>query len=248
MPFNRIELKMDAKAKIKSAVPQPYFTTGIYLAVMIIIGGLNQTLNSRFESFTGGTSDPALGFLYGTTAASTSTPAAVFSTGTLFYSFVFLILLALVSNYISVGYSWFTLRISRRMTAVTQNLLDAFNLPFKVLGLSIIVSVFTLLWLCLFIVPGIIAAYRYRLVFYVLFDHPEYGIMKCISESSRLMRGRKWELFVLDISFIGWQLLSAFTFGILLIWTLPYIFVTYANFYNAINPDFVIGTSETFDV
>ncbi len=232
MPFNRIALKMDARAKIKTAVPQPYFTTGIYLAVMIIIGALNNALNSRF--------DPAAPGVQGAAGA------VVFSSSTLFYTMVFLILLALVSNFISVGYSWFTLRISRRLPAVPANLLDAFNLSFKVLGLSVVVSVFTFLWLCLFIVPGLIAAYRYRLVFYILFDHPEYGILQCISESSNMMKGRKWELFVLDLSFIGWQLLSAFTMGILLIWTLPYIFVTYGNFYNALNPDYIIGTSEPF--
>lgn len=230
MPFDRIALKMNARVKIKTAVPQPYFTTAIFLVVMIIIGALDNALNSRFEPVVNG--------------AQNGIPAPIFSSSTLFYSMVFLFLLALVSNYISVGYSWFTLRISRRLPAGPANLLDAFNLPLKVLGLSVVISVFTFLWLCLLIVPGLIAAYRYRLVFYILFDHPEYGIMQCISESGKMMKGRKWELFVLDLSFLGWQLLSALTMGILLIWTLPYIFVTLANFYNTLNPDFVIGTSE----
>jgi len=231
MPLSRIELKMDAKAKIKAAIPPPYLTTLAYLIIMIIIGAINNVLNSRFDpivnNFTNGITAPAF-------------------SNTLLYSMIFMVLLSLVSGFINVGYTWYALRISRGMHAVFSNLLDVFNLPLKIIGLSVMVTVFTLLWMLLLIVPGIIAAYSYRQAFYILHDNPDYSIMQCIAESKAMMKGHKRALFVLDLSFIGWQLLCVLTMGVLLIWILPYVYVTYANFFTAVNPGFAPG-GEPFD-
>ena len=89
---------------------------------------------------------------------------------------------------------------------------------------------FTALWSMLFVIPGIVASYRYRQALYLLLDHPEMGIMECIRESKRLMRGHKAELFVLDLSFIGWALLSIIPF--VSVYTLPYTESTYALYYD----------------
>ena len=110
------------------------------------------------------------------------------------------------------------------------NLMDGFQSFLKIIGLNIITGIFTFLWSLLFIIPGIVAAYRYRQALYLLLDHPEMGIFECIRESKRLMRGHKAELFILDLSFIGWALLSIIPF--VSVYTLPYTESTYALYYS----------------
>ena len=78
--------------------------------------------------------------------------------------------------------------------------------------------IFIFLWSLLFIVPGIIAAYRYRFALYNLCENPEMGVMEALNMSKAQTLGFKGQLFVLDLSFIGWYLLSGLTAGILLIW------------------------------
>lgn len=85
------------------------------------------------------------------------------------------------------------------------------------------------LWGLLFVIPGIVASYRYRQALYLLLDHPEMGIMECISESKRMMRGHKAELFILDLSFLGWSLLTIIPF--VSVYVLPYMQSTYAIYY-----------------
>lgn len=82
------------------------------------------------------------------------------------------------------------------------------GLYWKSLGLSFMSGLFVFLWLLLLIVPGIIASYRYSMAQYLLYTHPEMGVMEALRESKRCMTGRKGRLFCLNISFIGWRLLS----------------------------------------
>lgn len=82
------------------------------------------------------------------------------------------------------------------------------GLYWKSLGLSFMIALFVFLWSLLLIVPGIIASYRYSMAQYLLYTHPEMGVMEVLRESKRCMTGRKERLFCLNISFIGWRLLS----------------------------------------
>lgn len=101
----------------------------------------------------------------------------------------------------------------------------------KALGLRIVTSVFIFLWSLLLVVPGIIAAYRYSMATYLMAEHPEMGIMEAIEASKQMMDGNKWSLFCLEISFIGWAILSALTFGIGQLFLNPYIQMATAHFY-----------------
>ena len=85
----------------------------------------------------------------------------------------------------------------------------------KAFLLQLLVTVKTFLWGLLFVIPGIIASYRYSQAFYILADHPEYSVTQCIEESKRLMRGNKGRLFYLQLTFIGWALLASLPSGIL---------------------------------
>jgi hypothetical protein len=106
------------------------------------------------------------------------------------------------------------------------------RLFFKALALQVLRSLFIFLWSLLFIIPGLIAAYRYAMADYALCENPEMGVRDALRESSRMMKGNKWRLFCLDLSFIGWTLLSLLTCGIGLLWVSPYIEASKAAFYN----------------
>jgi len=142
-----------------------------------------------------------------------------------------------------VGYLSYTLNISRHYPNGMSDLADGFSITFKVFAVAFMQGLFIMLWSCLLIVPGIIAAYSYRQAFYILLDDPDKGVLQCIRESKEMMRGHKKELFVLDLSFIGWYLLISLSAGILGIWILPYIYTTYAMYYNMlVYPDGVYPT------
>ena len=102
-------------------------------------------------------------------------------------------------------------------------------------GSLFLMGLYETLWAMLFIIPGIIKAYSYRMVPYILAEDPEIGANDAITRSREMMNGHKWNAFVLDLSFIGWELLSALTFGILSIFYVnPYIYQTDAELYKAL--------------
>lgn len=88
-----------------------------------------------------------------------------------------------------------------------------------------------LLWSMLFVIPGIIKSYSYSMANYVMADEPDINALDAITKSRKLMRGYKFSLFILDLSFFFWYLLTAITFGIATIYVTPYIESTKANFY-----------------
>lgn len=97
--------------------------------------------------------------------------------------------------------------------------------------LPLLVNIYIFLWTLLLIIPGIIMSYAYAMTYYIYKDHREMGCNKAIGESIRLMDGHKWQLFVLDLSFLGWLLLSILTLGIGLLWLIPYWSTAHAHFY-----------------
>lgn len=78
----------------------------------------------------------------------------------------------------------------------------------KSVGLKFMRNLFVFLWTLLLIVPGIIASYRYAMSDYILLQNPGMGVMDALQESKRRMAGRKWRMFCLQLSFIGWRILA----------------------------------------
>ena len=112
------------------------------------------------------------------------------------------------------------------------NLFAHYNRFGTLLGANILVGLFIFLWTLLFIIPGIIASYAYSMTFYILDEHPEMSAMDAIKASKRMMEGHKWELFCLQLSFIGWMVLSCFTAGIGFLFLDPYMKAAECSFYN----------------
>ena len=112
-------------------------------------------------------------------------------------------------------------------------LIDGFKDDFGgIFLIGLLTTLFVLLWSILFVIPGIVKSYEYSMVYYVKADHPDYDWHQCINESKRLTKGHKGELFVLDLSFIGWFIVGAICLGIGTFWVTAYQSQTKANFYN----------------
>ncbi len=118
-------------------------------------------------------------------------------------------LLNVVDYIVSAGLIMYYMQQVRTRNGGYGSLLDSFPQILRIIGYEIITRIMVMLWSLLFIIPGIIAVYRYSQGLYILLDHPEYGIMDCISESKRMMDGKKGDLFLLQLSFIGWGMLLA---------------------------------------
>ena len=100
--------------------------------------------------------------------------------------------------------------------------------------LGLMTSLFITLWSLLLIIPGIIKGLGYSMAFYIKADHPEYGWKQCLDESQIMMNGHKADLFVLSLSFIGWEIVGAICFGVGAFWVEAYEQATFAQFYESI--------------
>jgi uncharacterized membrane protein len=87
------------------------------------------------------------------------------------------------------------------------------------------------LWFLLLIVPGIVKSYAYSMVPYILADNPNIGTRRAVELSNRMTRGEKWNMFVLDLSFIGWYLLGMIALFVGVLFVLPYVNATKAELY-----------------
>ena len=97
--------------------------------------------------------------------------------------------------------------------------------------LGLMASLLVGLWSLLFIIPGIIKTYSYAMCYYIKLDHPEYGWKDCLSESERMMKGNRWRLFCLQLSFIGWMIVGALCLGVGTLWVSAYQSTAVALFY-----------------
>ncbi len=137
----------------------------------------------------------------------------------------------IIGGVIELGYCRFNKNLIKGTNPQFSDLFSQFNLFGKALGLRIVTVIFVALWSLLLVIPGIIAAYRYSMAFYIMDDNPSIDIMEAIRQSKSMMQGNKGRLFCLHLSFIGWAILSLFTCGIGFLWLSPYISAATAAFY-----------------
>lgn len=98
----------------------------------------------------------------------------------------------------------------------------------------ILSTIYIFLWTLLLIIPGLIKSYSYALTPYILVEHPEMSANEALEESMRLMDGHKFDLFYLQLSFIGWAILSILSLGLGFFWLIPYQMTAQAAFYRDI--------------
>ena len=107
------------------------------------------------------------------------------------------------------GLAMFVLTFFRTRKSDYTLLLEGFSNFSRTFTLALLIGIKTLLWSLLFVIPGIIAAYKYSQSYYLLVENPTWTPSQCIRESCRIMEGNKATLFVLELSFIGWGLLAS---------------------------------------
>lgn len=222
MPIKRAELKADARSLMRTVRPSVYLAALITLIVTWVLSWLTTRVTGLAT---------LQQLLYSAQDASSIDRVMqnYLANPRPFGQFIG-ILLGFMSEIWSVGFTVFCLRAARGRPVAISNLMDGFAVFLRLLILIVLMSVFVFLWSLLLIFPGIIASFRYSQAIYILLDHPEMSPMDCIRESSRLMKGHKWELFVLRLSFIGWALLALIP--LVSIYVSPYVNLTYAGYYN----------------
>jgi uncharacterized membrane protein len=141
----------------------------------------------------------------------------------------------IISGPLMLGLSGYFIQLSRGEEAKIENVFDSFSDHFvQSLLLYLMTTIFTFLWSLLFVIPGIVKAYAYSMAFYIKRDNPTYDWKQCLDESQRIMNGNKWNLFCLQFSFIGWEIVCILTGGIGYLWLAPYMSAANANFYESI--------------
>lgn len=258
--FNRIEAKMQAKVSMRQAIPSPIWVT---LGYLLLTTGLVWLLNFVLfdpvsivmdDVLAGYTLEESLAYLveeysvglvavlvvqmllsvYRTIMGFGYTSYALRmarNEGPGFFNLFdgFAKFLRVLWMNILIGIFaalWVVLFLTPAIILVVVAAASRFMSPF----------VLALYWLLIIgaIVAGMIVRLRYRLAAYFLLDDPSCTAREAIRRSKRAMRGWKMELFILDLSFIGWDLLVSFTMGILAVWVLPYQNATEANFYDCV--------------
>lgn len=141
------------------------------------------------------------------------------------------IIALLLGGLVSVGISKFSLNLVRHENVSIGDLFSNFNIYLKTLGLYLLMGIAICIGLILFIIPGIILSLMFSQAYYILSEDNEKSIIQCLEESSRLMKGYKWDYFVLELSFIGWWIIALITCGIGALWVTPYQGITEANYY-----------------
>lgn len=135
---------------------------------------------------------------------------------------------------ISYGYLYVYLKVTAGEEFSPADLFFAFqngSVLSKVIATYFLTALFTFLWSLLFIIPGIVKSYSYSMAPMIIIENPEKSAFDAINESKKMMDGRKWDLFVIQLSFFGWSLLCTITFGLASIYVIPYYMATYVNFY-----------------
>jgi uncharacterized membrane protein len=149
-------------------------------------------------------------------------------------SFLFSLISFILGGPINFGLATYYLKLARHQTATFTDLFDGFSYFWNNFVLNFFIIVFTFLWFLLLVIPGIIAALRYSMAYYIMNDNPGLRPLEAIRLSKNIMLGNKGRLFYLWLSFIGWFILGVLTLGIGFLFLLPYFNATIANFYEDI--------------
>ena len=228
--IDRRQMKLDAKAAMREHRPSVYGVAFVYLLILLVLEALttrmqmpNVTMEDINALYSG--NQAAFRQFFIETAQSRSGVGSLLS-----------LAIRIMTGFLTGGFLLFCLNVARRETAGMGTLFDLFGYFFRFLWLEILMGIFIFLWSLLLVIPGIIAAYRYSMAMYLFFDDPEKGALECIRESKAMTYGYKGKLFVLDLSFIGWAILSIIP--LVSIYTTPYMSTTKANYYRALRGEF----------
>jgi len=238
--LNRIELKKEARGIMGGACVSVYKMTLLYLVIVNVLDAIS--------TYVGGDLVRELQTIYPEIRLPEFLllPLDFEPLPVVFIT----VLCTLLVYVINAGLSLYHLGVRRGEVMAYGTLFDGFSFVGKVILLNVVIFIYVFAWSMLFFVPGIVATYRYRFALYNLCENPEMGVLEAINMSKAQTYGYKMDLFVLDLSFVGWNILSILTLGILGIWLSPYVNQTDLGYFQQIKKLKGIGwmpPSETED-
>lgn len=190
--IDRSQLKSESRQLMRAASAPPIFVALVYLGIRTILNLVSSLFHVSIDV------DPTA-ILYGgfSIDALPSIPA-------LFAG----ILISLITWLLSAGFTCYCLGVRRGEKMPYSTLFEGFAFSGKVIGLMLMVYLLVFLWSLLFVIPGIVAAFRYSFAIFYLCEDPERSVMECLALSKQHTLGYKWQYFLLALSFIGWYLLA----------------------------------------
>ncbi len=138
-----------------------------------------------------------------------------------------------ISAPLSLGMVIYNLKFATGETPELVEVFSGFNRWLDSVILNLLITIFTLLWSLLFVIPGIIKAISYSMAEYILAENPDMKPGEALEWSKKITNGHKGRIFWVELSFIGWGILASITV-IGLFWLIPYVNITMVNLYNEI--------------
>lgn len=217
--MTRGEMKLRARGLINSTRPHPCLVTLALLAVVWLLNYLAQKIGGQ----------PILIDLNAVEVLDYQNMVRIELSNAEFVPTAILILFQLLIIVLSYGYTAYTLHIVRGETSGFGNLLDGFGIAWRGIALTLLIDALVVIASVALLIPGLILSYAYGMAVYLQVDHPDWSPIRCMRESRLMMRGHKWELFVLQLSFLGWQILA--TIPGVSVFVKPYVSLTETVFY-----------------
>jgi len=135
---------------------------------------------------------------------------------------------------LSLGIIIYTLKFSRQQDYKLEQIFDGFKDFTRALVTYLLMALYVILWSLLLVFPGVMVALSYSMVFFVLADEPELSYSEALEKSKRMMYGYRWKYFFMNLVFVGFAILAILTLGIGLLWLIPFMYISYAKFYENI--------------
>lgn len=154
-----------------------------------------------------------------------------------------------IANPLIVALRRYFIKARKKQSTKINVVLDIFKKEswIRVAITMLLKDIFTILWF-LTIIGGFIKMYEYAMIPYILGDNPKMKWKEAFKLSKQMMKGNKWKLFVLDLSFIGWEILSLFTFGLLNIFYVnPYKVATNVELYEVLKKEVIENKYECYE-
>lgn len=220
--FDRVKYKKFAKVQLKGrwTVPVLICLVSVVVSSLFSIPGFAQIQNlSDYD------------ILYNPVTAAT------FSAHTRLNSLLNIIssVVATIFAYAEVGVY---LKMSRSPEPVSfSDFIEGFSGAITAILIALWQLLWITLWTLLFIIPGIIKGIAYSQMIYLAREYPDIPVRKLMKLSMAITKGHKGELFIMDLSFLGWAILCCFTAGIGMLWLAPYMNMSFTNAYHAMLKD-----------
>lgn len=214
--FDRKKYKKFAKMQLKNRTTVPVLTTLLSLVIIALVSIPNAIDTS-----------PSIQRLYYEQEAFSASLETV--------SWITTIIYDIVIATIFVAHTHIYLLMSKSPNPIRfSDFFEGFNHFFRAILTKLWTNLWICLWTLLFIIPGIVKSIAYSQVYFLITEFPKLGIRKALKISNIITRGYKGELFVMHLSFIGWNILGILTCGIAFLWIVPYQHLSYTNAYRAL--------------